>query len=641
MKFPKLFEPIKVGHLELKNRIVFPPIATNLAHVSGEVSDVQIFHYHRIARGGAALVIVENSCIAYPEARHGATQPRIDSDEFVPGLARLARAVHDAGALVSIELTHPGLNASLKFNGGLRPVAPSAVRLRKDGIIPKELTENEIEELVEKYAYAALRARRAGFDMVELQGAHGLLINQFLSPLTNRRKDRYGGSRENRLVFVREVVDRIRQLCGDGFPVTIRHAVDDMREGGIDLEEGKALARGLEEIGIDMIQADLGFCPREMRLEPMPYPQGWRSYLAGALKEVVSVPVAAVGTIREPEFAEQLLEREEADLVALGRTLLADPDWPLKAKAGEVRRIRRCIGCGECVKARHSEDRPIRCGVNPTVGEGEPFARLERTERPKKVLVVGGGPAGMEAARVAALRGHDVRLVEKGDRLGGTLNIASVPPGKDKIRWLVEYYEAELPSLGVEVVLGSEVTREAVEEVRPDVVILATGSAWPRPDIPGVDLPCVVHATDILRGTEVEGNDVVVIGGGLLGLETALFLASQGKKVTVLKRYKTIAEDLEPIYRDYMLRELRERKVGIVTEVDVERIGQGLVVVRDKEGNISELSCDVVVLARDPIPERKLLKELEGLDVIPIGDCVRPGRIVDAVRDGYIAGRKL
>jgi len=642
MKFPSLFSPIKIGSVELGNRIVFPPIATNLTHVSGEISDRQVFHYARRARGGAGLIIVENACVDYPAGRHGATQPRIDSDEFIPGLARLARAVHDAGAAVSIELTHPGLNASLRFSGGRRPVAPSPTPFRTDGVLPKELSFEEIEALIEAYAEAALRAKRAGFDMVELQGGHGLLINQFLSPLTNHRSDRYGGSRANRLRFVADLACAIRELCGGRFPITIRLAADDMVDGGIDPEEGKVLAAGLEAIGIDMIQADLGLCPKEKRLEPMPYPQGWRAYLAQGLKGVVSIPVAAVGVIREPEFAEGLLSEGKADLVVLGRTLIADPDWPNKAKAGHPERIRKCIGCGECVKARHAEDRPIRCGVNPVIGMDPAFERIEPAEEPKNVLVIGGGPAGMEAARITALRGHEVIILDEGERLGGTLNIASVPPGKGKIRWLIEYYENELSRLGVTVKLGVHATRDTVDEINPDAIILATGCACPQVEIPGADRPHVVTAKNLLSGKgSVDGDAVVVIGGGLLGLETALFLATNGNRVTVLKRYKTIASNLEPIYRDYILRELEENDVSILTEVRVDHIDDQTVLVTDRDGETRRIEAASVVLARDPIPLRDLEGKLHGFNVHAIGDCVRPRLIIDAIREGYLAGRTI
>jgi len=352
--------------------------------------------------------------------------------------------------------------------------------------------------------------------------------------------------------------------------------------------------------------------------------------------------VAAVGVIREPGFAEGLIEGDEADLVVLGRTLLADPDWPEKARAGEIERIRRCIGWGEGVMARHGEDQPIRCGVNATVGRDEAFSRLKGTEHPKRVLVIGGGPAGMEAARVAAARGHSVTLLEKEEHLGGALRMAAVPPGKRKIRWLIEYYEAELARLGVEVRLGRVATRELVEKMQPDVIVLSTGSICPVPDIPGADLPCVVTAMDALAGkVEITAKRVTVVGGGMIGLETALFLSTRGNSVTVLKRYKTIARSLEPIYRDHLLRELKDRGVKITSEVEVIRVNEGSVTIRDVRGKPSDLPSDMVVLARDPVPERDTLQELEGLPVIPIGDCVRPGKIVDAVREGYSEGRSL
>jgi len=296
----------------------------------------------------------------YPAARHGATQLRIDSDAFIPGLSWLCQVIHNAGSLVSVELTHPGLNADLRFSNNLKPVAPSVIEFRKDRLIPEELTADKIEALLEKYAQAALRAKRAGFDTVEIQGAHGLLVNQFLSPLTNKRTDEYGGSLENRIRFVREIRERIGKLIDEDFPVSIRLAVKEFIPGGIDLEEGKGIAKEIQGAGYNMIQADIGLGGREKRLEPMPYPQGWRVYLAEEIKKVVSIPVTAVGVIREPGFAEKILEEEKADFVALGRTLIADPEWPIKARRGEEKSIVRCIGCNECVMARHFEDRPIR-----------------------------------------------------------------------------------------------------------------------------------------------------------------------------------------------------------------------------------------------------------------------------------------
>ena len=642
MTFPELFSPIRIGGVELRNRIIFPPIATNMAHVSGEISDRQVFHYAQRARGGAGLIIVENTCIDYPAARHGATQPRIDTDEFIPGLARLAQAVHDAGAKISIELTHPGLNASLKFNGGRRPVAPSPVPVRKDGVLPHELTPDEISAIVAAYAAAARRAQRAGFDMVELQGGHGLLINQFLSPLTDKRTDAYGGSRENRLRFVEEVVERIRERCGSGFPITIRFAADDMVDGGIDPEEGKALAAGLEAIGLDMIQADLGLCPQEKRLEPMPYPQGWRAHLAAGLKEAVSVPVAAVGVIREPEFAEKLLEQGNADLIVLGRTLIADPEWPNKAQDGHPELIRKCIGCSECIKARHADDQSLRCGVNPIVGMTEEFARVEPAATPKKVLVIGGGPAGMEAALVAAQRGHEVMLIEKENRLGGELTIAAVPPGKEKLNWLTAYYQAEFARFGVETQLGTAVTADLLRELSPDVVIAAVGGTPIVPHIPGIDRAEVTLAADVLRGVvQLRGERVVVAGGGLVGCETAEYLAEQGNKVQLIEMLPDIAQDMEPISRGHLVSELARLGVEIHTRTALAAVKPGKIVVKTADGNDDEIPVDRLVLALGLRPNRELAPLLAGMPVIWIGDCCHPGKIVDAVRSGYIAAREV
>jgi 2,4-dienoyl-CoA reductase-like NADH-dependent reductase (Old Yellow Enzyme family)/thioredoxin reductase len=541
--------------------------------------------------------------------------------------------------LIAVELTHPGMSAELHFTEGQTPVAPSAVPRSKDGLLPRALSGEEVMEVVGKYVEAARRAKEAGFDAVELQACHGLLINQFLSPLTNERQDEYGGSRENRLRFLLEILDGIKLYLGD-FPVMVRLVAEDLLEGGLTLEDGRWFARRMEEAGADAIHPDFGLGGKEKRLEPMPYPQGWRAYLAEEMKKVVSIPVIAVGVIREPRVAEEFLEAGRADFVALGRALIADPDWPNKALSGEENSIRKYIGCNECVVARHVEDAPLRCSVNATVGRETETCRLEPAAVPKRVLVIGGGPAGMEAARVAALRGHQVALYEKGERLGGTLNVASVPPGKEKLDWVTEYYSSELPRLGVELHLGEMVAAEMVRSLRPDVVIVATGSEPAVPDVPGVDGPNVLVAQTLLaKRMHFAGERIAVIGGGMLGLETAEYLAAQGNAVTVLKRYKTISRDIEPLYRDYLLRKLKEEGVEIITGVEVEEITGSGVVVRDEQKERRLIPTDRVVIARGARALDKLARELEDLHPAVIGDACQPRKIVDAIREGFVAAK--
>ena len=640
--FTTLFEPGSIGTMTLKNRLIMPPISTNLAGEDGTVSDELLFYYAERARGGVGLVTVENVCIAYPLARHGAAQPRIDLDVFIPGLRCLTNAIHQGGAKAAVELTHPGMNAGLRYIEGETPVAPSAVPRSKDGLVPKALSSEEVVEVIEEYVGAARRAKEAGFDAVELQACHGLLINQFLSSLTNKRQDEYGGNRENRIRFLVEIVEGIKHRVGIDFPVMVRLVAEDMIEGGVTPEEGRWFACRLEEVGADAIHPDFGLGGKEKRLEPMPYPQAWRVYLAEGIKQVVSIPVIAVGVIREPGVAEEILETGKADFVALGRALNADPEWPDKARAGEAGAIRRCIGCNECVIARHVEDAPLRCSLNATVGRSPEECRLEPTLVPKRVLVVGGGPAGMEAARVAALRGHRAMLYEQEPRLGGMLNVAATPPGKGKLNWITEHFAHELPRLGVEIRLGEAVDAKKVRSLKPDVVIVATGSDPAIPDIPGVDGSNVLMAQKLLaRRMRFTGQRFAIVGGGMLGLEAAEYLTVQGNRVTVLKRYETIGRSIEPLYRGYLLRELEKHGVEIMTRVEVGAIQADGVLVRDEAGGECVVPADQVVLARGATPSSELAHALQDLAPIVIGDAAQPRKIINAVEEGYLAARRV
>jgi len=639
--FLSLFKPGFIGTMALKNRLIMPPISTDLAEKDGTVSDELLFHYTERAKGGVGLIIVENVCIAYPLARYGETQPRMDDDTFIPGLRRLTEAIHRAGAKAAVELAHSGMNAELRYLEGEIPVAPSAMP-RKDGLLPRALARDEVVGVIDAYIEAARRAREAGFDAVELQACHGLLINQFLSPLTNQRQDEYGGDRNNRIRFLVEIVKGIKHRVGAGYPVLVRLVAEDLLDGGVTLEEGRWFARRLEEAGADAIHPDFGLGSKEKRLDPMPYPQAWRVYLAEETKKQVSIPVIAVGVIREPHVAEEILKTGKADFIALGRALIADPDWPNKAQAGEERAIRKCISCNECVMARHVEHAPLRCSLNATVGRAPEASRLERAAVPKRVLIIGGGPAGMEAARVAAMRGHWVNLFEKESRLGGTLNVGNVPPGKEKLNWITEYFDYELSRLAVEIHLGQALDAEKVRALKPDVVIIATGSRPALPPIPGVDGPNVLTANDLLaRQLRFTGQHIVIIGGGTVGLETADYLAVQGNDVTVLEMLDTLGRGGDPLYLDYLLRKLKEHAVAMMTGVQVEAIQTEAVLVQGKGGEKHLVPADRVVLAAGVKPANELAQDLQDLTLFVIGDAVEPRKIINAIADGYWTARVI
>ncbi len=604
-KFPLIFRKIKIGEVELKNRTIFPPISTNFADEYGHLTEKFINHYVRRAKGGVALVIVENSCIDYPEAKKGAFQPAIDSYEFYDDWKNLTAEVHKHDCKISVELAHPGFSE------------------RNVDSLPVE----KVEGIIEKYANSAEIAKNSGFDMVEIQAAHGLLVNQFLSPLTNHRKDKWG----KLTAFAVAIREKIAEKCGENFPVSIRLAVDDLKVGGIDGKLGSEIAYELADAGYDMIQADIGLGPKEKRLEPMPYQEGWRAYLARRILPI-DVPVTAVGMIRSPEIAENILENG-VDLVALGRTLIADPDWVNKVRDGKIELIRKCIGCSECIKARHDEDVAIRCGVNPNVGNEE---EITPTKSVKTVAVVGCGPAGLEAAEISAIRGHNVHLFC--EKFGGQLNIASVPPGKDKLRWLIEYFKNSLSKFDNIKIHNGEFFKDDILDVKPDVIIIATGA---EPLFPFTYIDGMTFSYDsVLQGeVQLEGKNLVVAGAGLVGCETANFLADKNK-VTVVEMLSTIASGMETITRDYLLNELKQKDVKILTRTKVVDIEVGKVIVENTEsGEQDEIICDAIVIAiggKSYVPF-----EFDEIHHSLIGDAKSVGKIIDAIKEGYEVAKTI
>jgi len=606
MNYKRIFEEVKIDTITLKNRTIFPPISTNFASEDGHLTDRFIEHYVRRAQGGVALIIVENACIDYPDGKHGAFEPRIDSLEFLPDWKRLVNEVKKYDVKISVELAHPGYK----------------------GKEVDSIPNSKIKELIKKYGIAAKIAQGAGFDMVEIQGAHGLLVNQFLSPLTNHREDEWGKERARFPIEIRRI---IAKECGASFSVSIRLAVDDFKDGGIDLNEGKRIAHILARAGYNMIQADVGLGPKEKRLEPMAYEEGWRAFLAEGIRPL-SVPVAAVGVIRTPLVAEEILEKQ-ADLVVLGRTLIADPNWVNKVKNGEEQFIRKCIGCSECIRARHDENVAIRCGVNPNVGNEE---KITKAKTKKVIAVVGCGPVGLESARVSSIRGDTVHLFCK--EFGGQLNIAAKPPDKNKLNWLAEYYNNILKQdKNIKFHIG-ECKKEDVKSVKPDAVIIATGSI---PFIPFPKVEGMVYTYDEVLKEKITFRDknIIVAGGGLIGCETANFLAANNK-ATIVEMLDDIAIDMETLSRAHLLRDLGNKGVRIFRKRKVVDVKKGVVVLEDTESKEQDkLVCDALIAACGNKSYTPFT-----IDDVPsyvIGDTRSVGKIADAVQEAYLTAKKL
>ncbi len=637
--FTKLFEPFQIGEMELKNRIVRPAMHSRLGATDGHVTDQLLDYYEALAKGGSGLVIVEYTCI---DTQAGKTAPRqiaIDDDKFIPGLRKLAQVIQKSGAKAAIQLQHGGRVVRSAVTG-VQPVAPSAIAAPgAEYELPRELTVAEIEELVVCFAKGAERAKRAGFDAVELHGAQVYLVNQFLSAAANKRKDAYGGNLENRARFLLDIISTIRKSFGPAYPLWPRlNGMEYDTPDGIRIEDTRELARMVEEAGASAVHVTV-FDPEPL-YPPMCEPPGSMVHLAEAVKKVVLIPVITVGKIT-PEVGEQVLSEGKADLVAIGKALWADPELPNKAASGRLDDITPCLECHRCREFAR-ETGTLACTVNAALGREREY-RITPAKRPKKVLIVGGGPAGMEAARIAALRKHEVMLYEKGDRLGGQLILAAVPPYKDGIGKLTEYLSNQVRKLGVRVETGKEVTAALIEEVKPDVVVLATGVVPPIPDISGVDKGSVVTAQDILTETVGVGRRVIVLGGALVGCETAEFLADKGKEVTIIEVLPEIAMKVGPMARAPLLKRLAAKGVAMLAGVQHEEITEWGVVITNKEGQSQLIEAETIVLAIGARPNLALLNELKDRvsEVHLAGDCVEPRDIMGAIADGARVGRAL
>lgn len=633
-RFERIFSPIKIGTLEVKNRFFMPPMCTAYATIRGEVTDRLIAYYVERARGGVGLINVECTSVS-PTGKVFEHMTGLYDDDMIPGYKKLTDGIHEAGAKVAIQISHAGRRTSSMVTGEI-PIAPSPIP-RLNGEVPRELTIDEIRKLIDDFVKAVERVKKAGFDAVMIHMAHGYLINEFLSPLSNKRQDEYGRDLDGRARFAIEVLQKTREKVGREFPITCRFCADEYMPGGFDLNQSRYVAERLEKEGINAIDVSAGTHETDYIMSaPSNMPPGFLTHLSRAVKEVVQVPVGAVGRINDPLLAEEILKEEKADFISIGRALIADPEFPFKALEGRLEEIRPCTACNLGCNDRMYRQLDISCQTNPMVGR-ETYCGIEPASRKKKVLIAGGGPAGLEAARVAALRGHEVFIYEKEKVLGGQLNLSAAAPGKVEYGKLVKYYEYQMQKLQVNVV-HKEANKEEIGKVKPEVIIFATGGKpQTGEEFIRIDSQSVVLAWDVLQGKKLGGPEIVIIGGGQVGCETAEFLLGQDKKITILEMLETVAADMSKRARKIVLDTLVRSGVEIIKEAVVTEISDSEV--RYERAGLKEKieEFDHVVLAVGTVPERSLLDEVGDVNIpaFSIGDCVSPRRALEAIREGF------
>lgn len=568
MTYDRLFSPLKIGKLELKNRILMPAIHL-MYNMDGYANERFNAFYWRRAEGGAALIVV-GGC-RFDEYGGSPGMMSLQDDSFIPGYQEFTEGMHARGAKVGVQLYHAGAYAHSIANDGREALAPSAVFSRFTKEMPREITQNEIKTVIEKWAAAAARAKEAGFDLVEISASAGYLISQFLSPKTNLRTDEYGGSWENRTRFPLEVVAAVRKAVGEDFPICFRIAGSDLVPGSNTNEDAVAFAKLLEASGVDFINVTGGWHESVIPQLTGDLPRGGFSYLAAAVRDAVRIPVAASNRINDPGLAEKILALGEADMVSIGRPLIADPNWPKKAEGGESRLIRHCVSCNQGCLAKTFFAQPVECLVNVEAGLEFEAVQHAPAEMPKNILVVGAGPAGCEFAIRAAQRGHRVTIWEKSSRIGGQVLWAAAPHAKREFLAYVSYLQNILQMLGVTLVLNMDASVEAVQAAGFDTVITATGSSPSTLRLPGKDTIPVYSAHDIFEGKAIAGRNVVIVGGGAVGCECADFLAYEAAH-SPEEIYFMLTQGSEPTEKILELANKSRRNISIV---DTAKIGSG------------------------------------------------------------------
>ncbi|MFC1816487.1 NAD(P)/FAD-dependent oxidoreductase [Thermodesulfobacteriota bacterium] len=644
----KLFEPGTIGTLNLKNRIVMAPMGLGMAETDGNWAQrVRDFYLAR-ARGGTGLITTGLIFVSGELESYGRSHLNLYSDKHLDSLHKLVKGVHRYGAKLSVQLT-AGFGRVLHIRGqsfsGACPVSASATPCYfNPEAITRALSTQEVQELAQAFGAAAKRCQMVGVDAIELHGHEGYLMDQFMSAIWNRRTDNYGGSREKRLNFAREAIAAIKREVGQELPVIYRFGVDHYLEGGRKPDESLWIARQLQSIGVDALHVDAGCYETWWWAHPPTYqPPGCMVDMAAKVKPEVTVPIIAVGKLHYPVIAERVLQEGKADFIAIGRQLLADPDWPNKVMENQLEDITPCIGDHEGCLHMLASGKATSCTVNPSCGHEKEWVITPIKSKTKKVLlVIGGGPAGMEAARVAALRGIEVILWEKTDRIGGNLWPASAIDFKKDLRDLLQYQVTQLQKLPVKIELGREATAESIIGSGIESVILATGAMPQIPSIIGANNDKIITATDLLLNKGKVGKSVVVIGGGLVGCETSLYLVQNGCQVAVIEQLPSILSNVPRSNRDMLLKMMAENKVQVLNSTSpVKVVTGGILVKHDDKDEI--LPAESLVIAAGMRPCNELQGNLTGkvAELYAIGDCVEPGHIIDAIWQAFHSVRRI
>ncbi|WP_373244998.1 oxidoreductase [Lacrimispora indolis] len=650
-KYQHIFSPMTIRHMTVKNRIVMMPMGTNFGEQNGEMSFLHINYYEQRAKGGTGLLIVENASVDSPQGSNGTTQLRIDSDNYIPRLYKLCENVHKHGACIAIQINHAGASA-MSSRIGMQPVSASDVPSKEGGEIPRPLTKEEILHIVRKYAEAARRAQICGFDAVEIHAGHSYLISQFLSPIYNKRTDEFGGSAENRTRFARMILEAVRKQVGPHFPIFLRISADELMEGGNTLEDTLAYLEYLEK-EVDVFDVSCGLNGSiQYQIDANYLPDGWRSYMARAVKEKFGKPCIAVGNIRHPQIAEEILAKGDADFIGMGRGLIAEPEWVNKVEYGNECDLRSCISCNiGCAGHRIGLNQPIRCTVNPAVNSGEDYMK-HKIKKPCNVVVIGGGTAGLEAACTAAEVGCTTFLIEKKAELGGLASVISKIPDKKRLGEFPQYLIRRAAKLhNLFVFCNTQATTELVKSLNPDIIVNATGSEPTLPPIRGlhelVDKEDS-HVATVLKMIEripeypehMEGRKVVIIGGGAVGLDVMEFFTERGARVSMVEMLPMIGNGLDPVSRCDIHAKLNKYQVEQMVNTMLQEVRNDRFIVKTPQDEIKELPFDYGFICLGMKASTPVLKELEetfsdtNVEIINIGDSKRARRIIEGTEEG-------